>query len=48
MNNSLDINRKQQWDNGSGIHLFSEHLFAPLEYNKSAIEELLEQPIHYS
>lgn len=27
------------------VHWFSEHLFAPLEYNQEAIDELLKEPI---
>ena len=31
----------------SGRHWFSESLFAPLEYDKEAIEELLKQPVSH-
>ncbi len=32
------------WGNKTNAYWFSERLFAPLEYNQQAIDELLEQP----
>jgi hypothetical protein len=36
------------WNERSGVHWFGESLFAPLEYNQDAINELLEEPITIS
>jgi hypothetical protein len=34
-----------RWRNNTGFCWFDESLFAPLEYNQEAINELLEEPV---